>query len=131
MNDQELEILYTQQLSEELVLQTRGKINQFIETHPVSFGMDMLFTAPANNGNMPEELAKLYQEVCSYYNDNAIQFDHVWVSILVYRTEVAVYHLTPYSLQELVVYLETTARLQEFSCKLRCRSDCKHFSSQS
>lgn len=83
MNEQELEILYTQQLSEELILQTRAKINQFIETHPQNFGMDMLFTAAAaNNGNMPEELAKLYQQVCSYYNDNAIQFDHVWVSCL-------------------------------------------------
>lgn len=80
MNDQELEILYTQQLSEELILQTRRKINQFIENHPQNFGMEMLFTA-SNIGNMPEELAKLYQEICAYYNDNAIQFDHVWVSV--------------------------------------------------
>ncbi|CAO3620599.1 unnamed protein product [Mucor fragilis] len=103
MNDQELEILYTQQLSEELILQTRGKINQFIETHPQNFGMDMLFTASANNGNMPEELAKLYQEVCSYYNDNAVQFDHVWSWSFIWRQQLAYKNLAAnYGLEQIV-----------------------------
>ncbi len=79
MDEQELELLYTRQLNEELVLQTRQKINHFLENHPPDFGLEALFPT-ALNGNMPDDLAKLYHEVCSYYNDNVIEFDHIWVS---------------------------------------------------
>ncbi|KAI8637135.1 hypothetical protein BD408DRAFT_486431 [Parasitella parasitica] len=102
MNDQELDILYTQQLSEELILQTRRKINQFIEAHPQSFGLDALFTV-AHVGNMPEELATLYQEVCAYYNNNVIQFDHVWSWSFIWRQQLAYKNLAEnYGLEQIV-----------------------------
>lgn len=81
MDEQELEFLYTKQLNEQLVIQTKQKINQFIEQHPFDFGYELLFNTNVNPGsNMPEDLAKLYQEICGYYNDNHIEFDHVWVT---------------------------------------------------
>jgi hypothetical protein len=80
MNDQELELLYTRQLNEELVLQTRLKINKFIESYPDEFGLDNLFSNNNINTDMPNKLAQLYQETCEYYNDNVIEFDHIWVS---------------------------------------------------
>jgi hypothetical protein len=82
MDEQELELLYTRQLNEELVSQTRQKINRFLENHPHDFGLETLFPT-ALGGNMPEDLAKLYQEVCSYYNDNVIEFDHIWVKCFI------------------------------------------------
>lgn len=87
MDEQELEFLYTKQLNEQILIQTRQKINQFIEQHPFDFGYELLFNNnnsgqhPNLNPNttMPEDLAKLYQEICVYYNDNHIEFDHIWV----------------------------------------------------
>jgi hypothetical protein len=105
MNDQELEVLYTHQLNQELVHLTRKKINKIIETYPHEFGLDNLF--PPNNSNtdtMREKLIKLYQHVCKEYNDNVAEFDHVWVSSA-YSLLVIYTHIL---LKELVLYLERT-----------------------
>lgn len=82
MDEKELELLYIQQLNEELILQTRAKINQLIQDYPHEFGLDSLFAS--NNKSttiisMSERLAQLYQEICQQYNSNVIPFDHVWV----------------------------------------------------
>lgn len=78
MNDQELELLYTRQLAEELISQTRQKVNKFIETYPHEFGLENLFQV-TDTGLMREKLGALYQEICKDYNDNVIEFNHVWV----------------------------------------------------
>jgi uncharacterized protein (DUF885 family) len=81
MDDQELELLYTQQLNEELLHQTREAITRLIEQVPLEFGLENLIPInPPSVANVPEKLASLYQEVCEYYNSNAIDFDHAWVS---------------------------------------------------
>jgi hypothetical protein len=84
MDEKELEILYMQQVNEELVLQTRTNINQIVENYPHDFGLDSLFAntniIPTTAATaMPEKLAQLYQEICEQYNTNTITFDHIWV----------------------------------------------------
>ncbi|SAL95824.1 hypothetical protein [Absidia glauca] len=88
MDDQELELLYTQQLNEELLHQTREAITRLIEQVPLEFGLENLIPInPPSMANVPEKLASLYQEVCEYYNSNAIDFDHAWVLASKYGTE--------------------------------------------
>lgn len=79
MNEQELEILYTRQLGEELILQTRQKMNTFIEVYPHEFDLENLFPTVNDTGLMREKLAELYQEICKDYNDNGVEFNHAWV----------------------------------------------------
>lgn len=79
MDEQELDLLYIRHLNEELMRQTRQKIDCFLENHPHDFGLETLFSSFLGV-NMLDDLTKLYQEVCSYYNDNVIKFDHTWVS---------------------------------------------------
>jgi hypothetical protein len=80
MDDSEIERIYSQQLHEELLSQTRLAVTQFIELCPDVFGLENLilqtdkFLSPIN-----ERVAQLYQDVCETYIDNGLPFDHAWV----------------------------------------------------
>ncbi|KAI8973315.1 kinase-like domain-containing protein [Mycotypha africana] len=112
MDEHELELIYTQQLSEELNKQTKAKITDFIQKHPINFGLTELVSSSSPNTSnssnndpsqdqldpaMPNDLANLYQEVFASYNDNGIQFNHVlnwsfaWRQQLTYRTLTELY----------------------------------------
>lgn len=81
MDDSEIERIYSQQLHEELLNQTRLAVTQFIELCPDVFGLENLilqtdqFLSPIN-----ERVAQLYQDVCETYIDNGLPFDHAWVN---------------------------------------------------
>ncbi|KAI8070347.1 kinase-like domain-containing protein [Gongronella butleri] len=90
MDDQELELLYTTQLNEELQLQARNAITRLIEDLPFDFGLENLVPVKAASfGTMAEKMALLYQEVCEYYNSNGITFDHAWHWSFVWRQQLS------------------------------------------
>ena len=82
MDDNELEKLYTRQVQEELLQQTRQAVTRLIELYPHEFGLENLILADSRYlSTVPEKLAQLYQEVCEYCNENSITFDHSWVCL--------------------------------------------------
>ncbi|ORX45714.1 kinase-like protein [Hesseltinella vesiculosa] len=90
MDDQELDLLYAQQLNEELQLQSRNAIARLIEELPLDFGLENLVPVKTNGvGTMVEKMAMLYQEVCEYYNANGIPFDHAWHWSFVWRQQLS------------------------------------------
>lgn len=80
MDDHELERIYSQQLHEELITQTKSAVTQFIELCPHLFGLETLilqtdqFLSPIH-----ERIAQLYKDVGDTYLENGIQFDKAWV----------------------------------------------------
>ncbi|KAL7319388.1 hypothetical protein PS15m_002527 [Mucor circinelloides] len=90
MDDSEIERIYSQQLHEELLNQTRLAVTQFIELCPDVFGLENLilqtdqFLSPIN-----ERIAQLYQDVCETYIDNGLPFDHAWNWIMLWRQQLS------------------------------------------
>lgn len=90
MDDNEIERIYSQQLHEELLNQTRLAVTQFIELCPDVFGLENLilqtdqFLSPIN-----ERVAQLYQDVCETYIDNGLPFDHAWNWIMLWRQQLS------------------------------------------
>jgi hypothetical protein len=78
MDENEFELLYAQQLNEQLSHQTRIAIKTLVENYPHEFGLERLFPSKPNQP-MTEKLVELYQQVCAFYSDNVVDFDHVWV----------------------------------------------------
>ncbi|KAI9497049.1 kinase-like domain-containing protein [Zychaea mexicana] len=63
MDDNELEKLYTRQVQEELLQQTRQAVTRLIELYPHEFGLENLILADSRYlSTVPEKLAQLYQE---------------------------------------------------------------------
>ncbi|CAO3617516.1 unnamed protein product [Cunninghamella echinulata] len=91
MNDQEIELLYTQQLNEELLNQTKQAIARLLEEIPIEFGLENLIPVIPNFiiPNIAEKIALLYQEVCEYYNSHAIAFDHAWHWSFIWRQQLS------------------------------------------
>ncbi|CAO3626343.1 unnamed protein product [Cunninghamella blakesleeana] len=90
MDDQDIELLYTQQLNEELLNQTRQAISRLLEEIPIEFGLETLIpTIPNYMPNVAEKIALLYQEVCGYYNSHAIPFDHAWHWSFIWRQQLS------------------------------------------
>ncbi|GAA5806208.1 hypothetical protein HPULCUR_011739 [Helicostylum pulchrum] len=103
MNEQELEILYTRQLGEELILQTRQKMNTFIEVYPHEFDLENLFPTVNDTGLMREKLAELYQEICKDYNDNGVEFNHAWNWTFIWRQQLTYKSLASnYGLEQMI-----------------------------
>jgi hypothetical protein len=84
IDETEIERIYSQQLQEELINQTRHAVTQFIELCPQVFGLENLiiqtdqFLSPIN-----ERISQLYKDVTDTYGDNGLTFDHAWVVILI------------------------------------------------
>jgi hypothetical protein len=80
MDEIELERIYSQQLHEELINQTRFAITQVIQLCPEMFGLEMLIiNKEPFKISISERITELYKEVCQLYLANGIVFDHTWV----------------------------------------------------
>ncbi|KAI8097806.1 kinase-like domain-containing protein [Gilbertella persicaria] len=104
MDDDEIERIYSQQLHEELLKQTRLAVTQFIELCPDIFGLKNLilqtnqFLLPVN-----ERVTQLYQDVCDTYADNHIPFDHAWNWVMIWRQQLSFRSLAEHYGQEQVM----------------------------
>ncbi|KAG2233849.1 hypothetical protein INT48_005295 [Thamnidium elegans] len=104
MDDHELERIYSQQLHEELITQTKSAVTQFIELCPHIFGLENLilqtdqFLSPID-----ERIAQLYKDVSDTYLENAIQFDKAWNWIMVWRQQLSFESLSDHYGQDQVI----------------------------
>ncbi|KAI9362178.1 kinase-like domain-containing protein [Pilaira anomala] len=104
MDDYELERIYSQQLQEELINQTKNAVIQFVELCPHVFGLENLilqtdqFLSPIH-----ERIAELYKDVCDTYLENGIPFDQAWNWIMVWRQQLSFASLAEHYGQDQVI----------------------------
>ncbi|KAI8073152.1 kinase-like domain-containing protein [Gongronella butleri] len=95
MNDEELNSMYIQTLSEELVQQTRNHIFAFIKQHPHAFGLDAFYppppdpTSPAPVSDIAAQMSQLYDSTVQAYQENQVYFDHTWHWNLLWRQQLS------------------------------------------
>ncbi|KAG1310914.1 hypothetical protein G6F64_004204 [Rhizopus arrhizus] len=91
IDESEIERIYSQQLHEELINQTRITANQLIKAYPHAFGLENLISKSqyVTHQSINDTIAQLIRDTCLAYIENNIQFNHAQDWILVWRQQLS------------------------------------------
>lgn len=81
IDESEIDRIYSQQLHEELINQTRITANQLIKAYPHAFGLENLISKSqyVTHQSINDTIAQLIRDTCLAYIENNIQFNHAQV----------------------------------------------------
>ncbi|KAI8078831.1 kinase-like domain-containing protein [Halteromyces radiatus] len=95
MDEQELDSIYKQTLSDELVYMTKSAIQEYISTYPHAFALDVLYPHQPREelSVLMAKMTQLYQDITQHYMNNQVYFDHTWHWTLLWRQQLSIKHL--------------------------------------